>query len=176
MGFMKYIIITIIGLYLSAYTIRTEPIKFPQIQSTTLSGQDVKLPDDVEGTITLVAVAFSQKAEKDLEAWFHPLFEVVMDNPFREVQVFFIPMLKGLNQNAAKQIENRMKKDIHSDWHEYIILYKGDTKDFISEAGITNTEIPYFFVLDKEGKITYVTSGPYNRKKLEDLDDALYGF
>jgi predicted transcriptional regulator len=34
-------------------------------------------------------------------------------------------------------------------------------------------DIPYFFVLDKDGKIVYATSGKYTSAKLDEVEEVL---
>jgi predicted transcriptional regulator len=38
---------------------------------------------------------------------------------------------------------------------------------------ITDAKIPYFFVLDKDGKILNVQNGNFSEAKLDKLEDAL---
>ena len=47
------------------------------------------------------------------------------------------------------------------------------TREVKEELNFEKKDIPYFFVIDKTGKITYATSGEYNDKKLDAITDAL---
>jgi predicted transcriptional regulator len=54
-----------------------------------------------------------------------------------------------------------------------MLLYKGDIKDYKESLGLKEKDTPYFFVLDKEGKILYVTSGAYTDAKIEQAEEFL---
>ncbi|MEF8832514.1 MAG: hypothetical protein V5A66_03225 [Candidatus Thermoplasmatota archaeon] len=43
--------------------------KFPKVKGESLSEKEVVLPDDVEGEIILVGVAFKRGAQEMLDSW-----------------------------------------------------------------------------------------------------------
>ena len=47
---------------------------FPTIETETVKDEKVVLPEDTQGRVSVVAMAYSKKAEKDLGTWLSPLF------------------------------------------------------------------------------------------------------
>ena len=56
--------------------------------------------------------------------------------------------------------------------YDYLLFYEGD-KTYKDELNFEKKDTPYFYVLDKTGKIVYATSGKYDDKKLEKIVDIL---
>ena len=50
---------------------------------------------------------------------------------------------------------------------------KTDIKELQKQLGVDDYKIPYFYVLDKEGKIMEVQSGKFTEAKMEKLQDAI---
>jgi predicted transcriptional regulator len=82
-------------------------------------------------------------------------------------------MISGIKEVAAGTIEKKMKKGVDPVLHKHMLLYKGDIKDYKDALGLKEKDTPYFFLLDKNGKIVYVTSGAYSDAKLEKAEEIL---
>jgi predicted transcriptional regulator len=66
-----------------------------------------------------------------------------------------------------------MKQDVQEDIQPHVILYKGALDAYKDKLKMDDKKKPYIFVLDKEGKIIYVTSGAYTEEKMDDIEDKL---
>ncbi len=64
-------------------------------------------------------------------------------------------------------------KNLDPQLFPYILFYKGELKKYKEELDFEKRDIPYFFVLDKEGKIVYATSGAYSAAKMDAIEDVI---
>ena len=157
---------------------------FPAMVCENYNGKKVNLPLDTKGKYTLLGLAFSNGAEDDLKTWINPIynkfivkvdaskadaFDVHVDY---DVNLFFIPMFTGLNQLTSKQSKEKIKSHTDKEMYDYLLFYEGD-KSYKEELNFEKKDTPYFFVLDKTGKIVYATSGKYDDKKLEKIIDII---
>jgi len=157
---------------------------FPTMVCENYNGKKVNLPIDTKGKYTLLGLAFSNGAEDDLKTWINPIynkfiakvdasqadaFDVHVDY---DVNLYFIPMFTGLNQLTSKQSKEKIKSHTDKEMYDYLLFYEGD-KSYKEELNFEKKDTPYFFVLDKTGKIAYATSGKYDDKKLEKIVDII---
>jgi hypothetical protein len=55
----------------------------------------------------------------------------------------------------------------------YILFYKGELKPYKDALDFEKKDTPYFFVLDKDGKIIYATSGKFTTPKMDEVEAVL---
>ena len=155
---------------------------FPACSGETFSGKSIDIPTSTKGTTTILWLAFSRKAEEDLKTWLNPvynLFVVKKDTSDYfsaavnyDVNFYFIPMLNKVNQALGDK--EKIKKDTDKEFWPYIMFFKGDVKPFIQSLKIEDKDIPYFFVLDGNGKIVHVEKGKYSDAKMDKIEDFIY--
>jgi hypothetical protein len=157
---------------------------FPVMQCENYNGKMVNLPADTKGKFTLLGMAFSNGAEDDLKTWINPIynkfigkvdgskadaFDVSVDY---DIHLYFVPMFTGFNKLTSKSSKEKIKNATDKQLYDYLLFYDG-AKTYKTELDFQKRDIPYFFVLDKTGKIVYTTSGKYDDKKLEKILDAI---
>ena len=151
---------------------------FPYLEGTTLTDKALNLPEDTKGKFTLVGMAYSKKSEDDLKTWFNPVYSTFIHKSSSslfgdigyDVNVYFIPMFTGVKKAAANTAEKKMKEKTDPKLLPHILFYKGDLKTYKDALDFEKKDVPYFFVLDKEGKIIYATSGAYTDKKMKEVE------
>lgn len=153
---------------------------FPNLAGENLIHGEVNLPEDVKGKHTLIGLAFSKKSEKFLNSWFTPVYDQLIKEPEAglfafsyDVNVYFVPMLTGAKRPAYQQVMKNVEKDVDPRLHPNVLFYQGTLKEYKDALNITDKDLPYFYLLDKEGKIIYATSGLYSRAKLQKIVDEL---
>ena len=57
-----------------------------------------------------------------------------------------------------------------------MLFYKGEIKSYRQSLDFDKNDVPYFFVLDKEGKILYATSGAFTSGKLDEIEAVIDDF
>lgn len=153
---------------------------FPAMQAETVEDKKVKLPDATKGKFTLLGLAYSKKSEDELNTWFQPIFQKfiqkntgLFEGMGYDVNVYFVPMFTGVNAAATGTAKKKALKNIDPNLLPYILFYKGELKTYKEALDFEKRDVPYFFVLDKDGKILYATSGRYNQKKMDEVEGAI---
>lgn len=140
---------------------------FPVLSGTTLDNKNITLPTSTKGKYTVLGIGYSQKSKQELETWLQPAFSTFIHEPEYEAQVYFVIMIGGIKQAAGDKIEDKLKKELDPELHKYVLVYQGALGKYKDELNMTEKEIPYFYVLDPQGKIIYTTSGVYTKAKMD---------
>jgi hypothetical protein len=153
---------------------------FPQMTAETVDDKKVNLPQDVKGKYTLVGLAYSKKSEDELNTWFNPIYQTFIQKPTGtlqgftyDVNVFFVPMFTGINAAATSTAKRKAMRNIDPRLLPYILFYKGELKKYKDELDFEQRDIPYFFVLDPDGKILFATDGGYTTDKMESIEAVI---
>ncbi len=153
---------------------------FPVMEAETVEDKKVVLPDAVFGKFTLLGLAYSKKSEDELNSWFQPVFEKfiqknkgLFEGFGYDVNVYFVPMFTGVNAAATGTAKRKAIKNVDPQLLPYILFYKGELKPYKDALDFEKKDIPYFFVLDKEGKIIYAASGKFSASKMDAVEKAL---
>lgn len=154
---------------------------FPSMTAETVEDKKVVLPNDVKGKYTLLGLAYSKKAEDELNSWFSPIFEKfvrkntgsLFDGMGYDVNVYFIPMFTGVNAAATGTAKKKAMKNVDPQVLPNILFYKGELKTYKEALDFEKKDTPYFFVLDAAGKIVYATSGKFSAKKLDEVEESI---
>jgi ATP10 protein len=153
---------------------------FPAMIAETVEDKKVNLPTDTKGKFTLLGLAYSKKSEEELNSWFLPVFEKfiqkttgLMAGMGYNVNVYFVPMFTGVNAAAAGTAKKKAAKGIDPQLLPYLLFYKGELKTYKEALDFEKKDVPYFFVLDAEGKIVFATSGKFTEEKMEEIEGKL---
>jgi hypothetical protein len=153
---------------------------FPNMEAETVEDKKVVLPDEANGKFTLIGMAYSKKSEDELNSWFQPVFEKFIQKTSGllagfgyDVNVYFVPMFTGINAAATGTAKRKALKNIDPQLLPYVLFYKGELKPYKDALDFEKKDMPYFFVLDKSGKIVYATSGKYTTAKMDQVESVL---
>ncbi len=153
---------------------------FPEMEAETVEDKKVKLPQDTKGKFTLLGLAYSKKSEEDLNSWFQPVFEKyiqkttgVLASFTYDVNVYFVPMFTGINAAATGTAKRKALKNIDPQLLPYVLFYKGELKPYKESLEFDKKDVPYFFVLDPNGKIVHATLGKYSDDKMSEIEDVI---
>ena len=153
---------------------------FPEMIAETVDDKKVTLPLDVSGKYALIGLAYSKKSEDELNSWFSPIFnkfirkpEGMMAGMGYDMNVYFVPMFTGVNAAATGTAKKKALKNTDPQLLPYILFYKGELKKYKEALDFERRDIPYFFILDPEGKIIYATSGAYSEAKMDALEEVI---
>jgi flagellar basal body rod protein FlgG len=78
-----------------------------------------------------------------------------------------------VNAAATGTAKKKALKNIDPQLLPYILFYKGELKPYKEALDFEKRDIPYFFVLDANGKIVYATSGAFTEDKLDEVEEAI---
>jgi hypothetical protein len=151
---------------------------FPSITGETVSGNTVTLPRSDPREFTIVGMAFSPKASEMLDDWLEPAYLrfVAKHGLFAgeyDADIFFVPVFVGLNKSAYEPSMKRFKKSASPEIVDHVLFTKEDLEQQMNDLKMDRKEMPYFFILDRNGKIVHRTEGAYTDDKLEAMEDVL---
>ena len=151
---------------------------FPDLKGESLTDKVISIPNDTKGKSTIICMAYSDDAEKDLKSWYQPAYDKyiaktgLMDDAY-DINLYFVPMFTGVKEGMVGNAKKQMKEGVQEDLQPHILVYKGALDAYKDKLKMDDKKKPYIFVLDKEGKIIYVTSGGYTEEKMDEIDDKL---
>lgn len=151
---------------------------FPALAGETVDGRTVDLPRKGGDAFTIVAMAYGKKAEPLLEQWYAPAHARFVDKhglfaDTYEVELFLVPLFVGMNKSAYGGTMARLRKEVDPVVAQRVLFVKDDAKGVIDQLGMTDKNVPYFFVLDQEGRILGRISGAYSVDRLDALEAPL---
>ena len=123
-------------------------------------------------------MAYSKKSEDILKGWYEPMFNKfvlkrgIMDHLY-DVNFFFIPMYTGAKKMAYEISMDKMRESNRKDLYPYLLFYKGELEPYVSVLKMEEKELPYLFIIDRDGKVLYRTKGLYSEKKMEEIEAIL---
>jgi len=153
---------------------------FPDMETETVNDEVIVLPSDVNDKYTLIGLAYSKKAEDDLNTWFSPIYHKfikeatgVFASFAYDIHVYFVPMFTGVKAVATGKAKKKTAEELDPKLVPNILFYKGSLKDYKDELNLDDKKVPYIFIVDTDGKIAYATSGAYSDAKMEKIEEAL---
>lgn len=153
---------------------------FPDLPAETLEQKAVLLPQHTLGKFTLLGLAWSRKSEDELRTWYAPVFETFIRKGSgmlaaldHDINVYFVPMFTGINAAATGAARKATLKNTDPLLQPHILFYRGDMKPYRELLRSDQRDVPFFFLLDKEGNIRYVTSGACSEEKMEAIESAI---
>lgn len=178
---MKQLNLIVTLIFLSLFSFAQKGKIFPVVSGETLTSKKVTVPSSTKGKYTLIGVAYSKKSDELLKGWYSPLYNTFISPPTSslfpqddyDINMYFIALMKGIYKVADNTITKKMKKGIDKKFHDNILIYQGKIKEYKKELRLGEKDLPYFFVLDKNGKIVYHTSGAYSDKKKFNIQSAI---
>ncbi len=151
---------------------------FPDLPAETVENVKEQLPGSTKGKFTLVGIAYSEDAEKDLRSWYDPVYNLFIDKSgmyelIYDVNVRMVLMFPGLTKVAMDKAKQNMKANTDPSLYPYVLFYGGEFKPYKTSLKLKDKSKPYIFVLDENGKIIYATSGGYSEKKLDEIGELV---
>jgi hypothetical protein len=175
----KILIFSLLALNYSAFA-QLEGTQFPAMETETVEDVVVNLPIDVNDKYTLLALAYSKKAEADLTSWFSPIYNKfikkstgVFASFTYDINVYFVPMFTGVKAAATGTAKRKTAENLDPLLIPNILFYKGELKSYKEALEFDKKDVPYLFLVDKDGNIAYSTIGEYTDEKMESIEEFL---
>lgn len=171
---MRSLFLTIVTSFSVALTAQTT---FPTLSGETASGKTITLPRTGKPW-TVIGLAYSQKASPLLEEWYEPAYlrfiakHGLMAGSY-DADVFFVPLFVGLNKTAYEPSMNKFRKSADPEIIDHVLFSKVDIEPLKAALDLTDKDVPYFFVLDAQGKIVHREKGVFTDEKLESIEEVL---
>ena len=150
----------------------------PSFSGTTAENKTISIPSCSKGKYVLICFASSKKAQADFESWLNPVYNRYiaktgfMDDMF-DVDVFFIPIFGGAEGAMQATVKRRFIETAQKDLWPHLVFAESGLKETLASLNMSNESVPYFFFLDKDGKIVYRTSGVFSEEKFDAIDELV---
>lgn len=145
---------------------------FPTLRGTNLLLQNVTVPDDLEGELQLIVVAYDDDQQVFVNKWLRPLEALNEDYP--QLRGYYLPLLPPDTANASAFIIGGMTLAAANDTDRArTIVTFTNVETFNELMGIDDTETLQLFLLGENGRIEWRGSGQYDPLTLESLSVAL---
>lgn len=173
---MKHLIISIFTVY--SFASYSQVKEFPPLTGHTLEGKSISLPLAGTKKFTIVGLCYKRSAEEDLKTWIQPMYETFVADAnkndfgdvrnYYDVNYFFIPLISGFKKAASD-----FKASTQQDLWKNVIDCDTDIKVLKSQLKPSDENVPYFYILDTNGKIVEVVSGKYTEAKMDKIQDKI---
>ena len=141
---------------------------FPTLSSKALDGRRITLPDDCNGHVTLVFIAFRREAQSMIDSWAGPFNEAFGADP--RVLVYEVPMIGSLTGKLMGGfIDAGMRSGIPEARHRYVVTWYGSYNRYSDILGMDDLSAAYLFLLDKDGRIRWREKGFSDSAGLQEL-------
>jgi len=151
---------------------------FPTLTGELVSGAVVELPGKPKTPLIVIALAYSQKAQAELEAWYEPAFlrfvakHGLFANAYR-TELYFVPLFTGANKAAYEPSMKRFRKSATPETADRVVFVRTGLELVRDALGLHDKDIPYFFVVDAQGRIVHREQGRFTEDKLDAIEQAL---
>lgn len=152
--------------------------RFPTIDGETAAGRELSVPGASNGGFTVIGLAYGKGAQPLLEEWFEPAYLrfIAHHGLFAGTHacaVYFVPAFVGVNKAAYEPSMRRFRESAEPEIVDHVVFFKGEFDPIQQQLGLKRADIPYFYVLDGEGRILHQTSGAFSDEKLEAMEAVM---
>ena len=153
-----------ISLSVFAATPPAPELHFPSITADTLSKQTLHLPQDFGTADSLVVLAFERDQQKDLDSWAKPAQDLATASP--PLRFYEVPVFPWRDVFYRWWLNTAMRSSMADDVarRRTIPVYVNKEK-FESSLQIMTEKAITVVLLDKDGRVLWRTSGPWNEEK-----------
>lgn len=151
---------------------------FPTLSGELANGTAVELPGAPRTPRIVIALAYGQKAQADLEAWYEPAYlrfvakHGLFANAY-STELYFVPLFTGANKAAYEPSMKRFRKSATPETADRVVFVRTELETVRDALGLKDKDIPYFFVVDREGRIVHREQGAFTDDKLDAIEEAL---
>jgi hypothetical protein len=150
-------------------------MKFPTVKGDNLARQTYQLPQDFEGDLNLVFVAFQQVHQLDVNTWL-PLAKALA-HLYPGLRYYELPTIRAMNFLARAMIDGGMRAGIpdRAARAATITLYI-DKAQFRRALAIPDENSIHVFLVDGAGEVVWRAVGRCTEANEQALRDAVAAF
>lgn len=130
------------------------------------------LPDDLEGDVNLLFVAFRMRHQRDVDRWLTELGDV--ETSHEGLAVYEVPLLVRYPSFYRRWIDDGMRSGIPDPrTRSRTVTVYTNRRRFLDEVGLADESEILAVLLDKEGRMVWTHVGPETQEALHDLSATL---
>ncbi len=147
-------------------------MRFPQVTGSNLLRQKVTLPDDLQGELKILVIAFQQWQQALVDSWVPTARQ--LEQSFPGVQFYELPVIYKMNFFSQTFLNEGMRAGIpdQTTRQKTVTLYI-DKKAFRQALDIPHEDTIWVLVLDRQGNVLWRTEGAYSQEKGDALFNAI---
>jgi hypothetical protein len=136
---------------------------FPKVSGSNLLRQKLTLPQDFQGKLNLIFIAFEQWQQGEVDSWMALAGE--LEEQVKDLAYYELPTIQTRNPLFKLLLNEGMRAGIPNPKtrQRTITLYL-DKADFRRALEMSDEEHIYVLVVDRQGKEYFRTRGPYSRE------------
>jgi putative protein-disulfide isomerase len=143
---------------------------FPTIPLKNLKKQYNSLPQICKGKANIVCILFTDRGRPIANPWTEAILKKYNT---KDVNLVELAMLGGGLKILRSTIENGMRKEVDSSFHNSYNTFFGKTKVYKKQLFMKDKNSCYIFLLDKAGVIQYTTDGYMDEEKMKLLTQKI---
>ena len=147
-------------------------MSFPTVSGSNLLRQKRILPQDFQGKLNLVFIAFKQWHQMEVDSWI-PLAKE-LEQQYEDLAYYELPTIQSMNSFSKMFINEGMRAGIpNSKTRERTITLYLNKYDFRTVLGMPDEDHIYILLIDRQGKEFFRSRGPNNRDSEASLCQTL---
>ena len=148
---------------------------FPDVAGKNLDGKNFQLPQDFEGGMNLVFLAFQREQQLAVNTWLPTA--TLLEDLHKELRYYELPVHSCINPIVRRFLNRAMRVGIRypGSREKTIPLYM-DKDPFCKTLDISGEENIHILVLNDEARIVWRSEGSCNVEKAENLSDFIKEF
>jgi hypothetical protein len=145
---------------------------FPDVSGSNLEGKSRRLPNDFEGDLNVVIIAFRREHTDMIESWLNSLAQMIGKNT--KLGFYELPVLSRAYSPFRRWIDGGMRAGIVDDEaRERTVTVYTNKRDFKRRLEIPNEETIYIFLVRRNGTILWQDKGRLTEAKFQKLQNAV---
>jgi hypothetical protein len=149
-------------------------MQFPAVTGSNLKRKKLNLPEDLEGQLNLVFIAFQQWQQTQVDTWL-PFGRQIEEN-YPAVRYYELPTIQRFNVLARTFINEGMRAGIPDPVaRERTITLYLDKNAFREALQLPDEDDIYVLLLDRRGRVLWQAEGAFTPEKGESLAAAVRG-
>jgi len=145
---------------------------FPDVSGSNLEGKSRRLPNDFEGDLNVVIIAFRREHTDMIESWLNSLAQMIGKNT--KLGFYELPVLSRAYSPFRRWIDGGMRAGIVDDEaRERTVTVYTNKRDFKRRLEIPNEETIYIFLVGRNGTILWQDKGRLTEAKFQKLQNAV---
>jgi hypothetical protein len=145
---------------------------FPDVSGSNLEGKSRRLPNDFEGDLNIVIIAFRREHTDMIESWLNSLAQMIGKNT--KLGFYELPVLSRAYSPFRWWIDGGMRAGIVDDEaRERTVTVYTNKRDFKRRLEIPNEETIYIFLVRRNGTILWQDKGRLTEAKFQKLQNAV---
>ena len=149
-------------------------MQFPTVSGSNLQRARLTLPQDLQGELNLVLIAFQQWQQTQVDTWIP--FAMQLEETFPAVRYYELPTIRRLNTLARTFVNEGMRAGIPDlvARERTITLYL-DKKAFREALQLPGEDDIHVLLLDRQGRVLWRAEGAFTPDKGESLAAVIWG-